>query len=121
MILDSASWLAILLLTISYWFQIWKIHVHREVRDISLLYYILLAVGFAMLGVTAYYEHTMIFLVKQIATTIPVLIIICQVLYHQNDRWHNVIEKDCSSCNKEQERLWAYCPFCGTVGKNKKK
>lgn len=87
MTLQVLSWVAIAILTVSYWFQIWKIHVHKEVRDISLTYNILLAIGFAILGVTAYQEGSIIFLVKQIVTTIPVIIIVIQVIYHRNDRW----------------------------------
>ncbi len=87
MTLELLSWIAIVILSVSYWFQIWKIHVHKEVRDISLAYNILLAIGFGILGFTAYHEGSTIFLVKQIATTIPVVIIVIQVIYHRNDRW----------------------------------
>ena len=70
------SWTAVILLSTSYWFQIWKIHVHKEVRDLSMTYHILLALGFGILAYTAWLEGSTIFLVKQIATTIPVCIII---------------------------------------------
>ena len=70
MLLHILSWIAIFILSISYWFQIWKIHVHKEVRDISLTYNILLAIGFAILAFTAYEERSQIFFdemqVKQI-------------------------------------------------------
>lgn len=89
MTLDVLSWIAIGILSVSYWFQIWKIHVHKEVRDISLMYNVLLAIGFGILGVTAYQEGSVIFLVKQIVTTIPVIIIIFQVVYHKNDGWED--------------------------------
>ena len=62
---------------------------HKEVRDISLTYNILLAFGFGILGITAYEEGSLIFLVKQIVTTIPVIIIVIQVIYHKNDRWED--------------------------------
>jgi uncharacterized protein with PQ loop repeat len=114
MTLVVISWFAIVLLSVSYWFQIYKIHVHKEVRDISLTYNILLALGFGILAYTAYDEKSLIFLIKQIATTIPVIIIIIQVLYHRNDRWHDDNAKMCSKCSKEREISWKFCPFCGT-------
>ena len=81
------SWVAIFLLAMSYWFQIWKIHVHKEVRDLSLPYHILLALGFGILTWQAYIDGSVVFIVKQIATTIPVLILIGQILYHKKDTW----------------------------------
>ncbi len=113
MTLTIFSWVAVITLSISYWFQIWKIHVHREVRDISLTYNICLAIGFGILCVTAYAQNSTIFLAKQIATTIPVLVIIFQVLYHRKDRWHDPADPDCLGCKKELEIPWTYCPFCG--------
>lgn len=107
------SWIAVVILAAGYWFQIWKIHVHREVRDISLSYNIFIAIGFLILGVTAWYERSTIFLVKQIATTIPVVIIIIQVIYHRKDRWHDPDSPHCSSCEQELESYWDHCPYCG--------
>jgi len=113
MFIDILSWGAIALLSVSYWFQIYKIHVHKEVRDISLTYNILLALGFAILGVTAFQEKSLIFLVKQIMTTIPVIIIIIQVLIHKRDKWHDLMQSDCKQCEKELEAEWHHCPYCG--------
>lgn len=113
MYLTIFSWAAILLLSVSYWFQIWKIHVHKEVRDISLIYHILLAVGFGVLIFTAYYEKSLIFTVKQIATFIPVVIIIIQIIIHKKDHWHDSIDPNCCKCRKEMELDWDYCAYCG--------
>lgn len=110
---ELLSWIAVTVLSASYWFQIWKIHVHREVRDLSLIYHILLALGFGILGFTAFYEESVIFLIKQIATTIPVLIIIGQIIYHRNDRWHDSGASCCISCTNEVENAWLFCPYCG--------
>jgi len=107
------SWAAILLLSISYWFQIWKIHVHKEVRDISLVYHFLLAIGFGILIFTAYYENSLIFTVKQIATFIPVVVIIIQIMIHKKDHWHDNIDSSCCKCRKEIELDWDYCAYCG--------
>ena len=74
------SWSAVVLLSVSYWFQIWKIHIHKEVRDLSMKYHVFLALGFGILTYTAWKENSIIFIVKQIATTIPVVIIIIQII-----------------------------------------
>jgi hypothetical protein len=112
MLINIISWSAIILLSISYWFQIWKIHVHKEVRDLSLIYHFLLATGFGILAVTAYMEGSLIFLVKQVATTIPVLVIIAQIYYHRKDHWHDDANSSCSSCEEELEDDWICCPYC---------
>jgi uncharacterized protein with PQ loop repeat len=108
------SWAAIVLLSVSYWFQIWKIHVHKEVRDLSMAYHVLLATGFGMLTYTAYVEDSKIFIVKQVMTTIPVIIIICQIIIHKEDHWHDDDDPFCENCKKELEMFWDHCAYCGT-------
>lgn len=113
----TISYTAILILAFSYWLQIWKIHIHREVRDISLWYHVLLAVGFGVLIFTAYSEDSTIFLTKQIVTFVPVLIIIAQILYHgyvHHDHWHDEDDPNCAYCSEELEVDWGFCPYCGT-------
>ena len=113
MTLYIASWIAIVVLSIGYWVQVWRIHVHKEVRDLSLTYYIMMAVGFAILGGTAFMEHSLLFLVKQIATTIPSVVIIFQILYHRKDRWYDPELKKCEACAQLLENRWRHCAFCG--------
>lgn len=108
------SWTAVFLLSISYWFQIWKIHVHKEVRDLSMIYHILLATGFGILTYTAWLEGSTIFIVKQIMTTIPVLIIIYQIISHKDHHWHDDNDPYCTKCKKELEPFWDFCAYCGT-------
>ena len=107
------SWSAVVLLSTSYWFQIWKIHVHKEVRDLSMIYHVMLALGFGILTYTAYIEGSVIFIVKQIATTVPVIVIITQILYHKDDHWHDNSDPMCTACNKELEPWWDFCAHCG--------
>ena len=104
------SYIAIALLSISYWFQIYKIHVHKEVRDLSIPYHIFLALGFGMLTVTAYAENSTVFMIKQVLTTIPVLIIISQIFYHKKDKWHDDQDEICEVCGYELEPDWDICP-----------
>ncbi len=108
------SWTAVVILAGSYWFQIWKIHKHKEVRDLSLIYHSLLAVGFGILIFTALMEDSTIFLVKQIATFIPVVIIIWQILIHRKDHWHDEKDEVCKNCKSELEPDWKHCPYCST-------
>lgn len=107
------SWSAIIVLSTSYWFQIWKIHKHKEVRDLSMTYHVLLALGFGILTYTAWAEGSIIFLVKQIATTIPVCVIIGQIVYHKEDNWHDKDDPNCKKCDSEMEPDWNACPYCG--------
>ncbi|MBE8221815.1 MAG: hypothetical protein HAW60_03710 [Bdellovibrionales bacterium] len=107
------SWAAVIILSCSYWFQIWKIHLHKEVRDLSIIYHVLLALGFGTLTYTAWQEGSTIFLVKQIATTIPVVIIIAQIIIHKKDHWHDEDDDYCKKCSKELEPDWSHCPYCG--------
>ncbi len=112
------SWSAVALLSTSYWFQIWKIHVHREVRDLSMTYHVMLALGFGILTYTAYVEGSTIFIVKQIATTIPVCVIIGQIIYHKGDHWHDNDDPICTSCTQELEPDWKFCAYCGVSSEN---
>ena len=113
--LSILSWIAVLMLALSYWFQIWKIHIHKEVRDLSLIYHIFLAIGFGLLIFTAIVEDSFIFLIKQIGTFIPVIIIICQIFYHKQDHWHDDDDELCENCNKELEPDWKFCPYCSVI------
>jgi len=101
------------MLSVSYWFQIWKIHVHKEVRDLSVIYHVLLATGFGILTYTAVAEGSLIFLVKQVMTTIPVCVIILQIYIHREDHWHDPNDPNCAKCGGELEDFWNHCAYCG--------
>ena len=119
MSMQTLSWIAVVLLSVSYWFQIWKIHVHKEVRDLSMTYHVMLATGFGILAFTAWVEGSIIFLVKQVATTIPVVVIICQIIYHKDDHWHDDADPYCVECKEELELDWKFCSYCGTKAPEK--
>lgn len=107
------SWVAVAALTVSYYFQIYKIHKHKEVRDLSLPYHWLTLFGFAVLAVEAYIENSVIFLTKQISTCIPVAILIFQIYYHRQDQWFDPKYSACKLCNLNMEPKWKFCPNCG--------
>ncbi|MDA9951470.1 PQ-loop repeat-containing protein [Oligoflexaceae bacterium] len=109
------SWFAIFVVSVSYWFQVWRIHVHREVRDLSMMFYGLFLLGVSLLCVQAYREDSTIFFTKQILVIIPVIIIIFQIIYHRQDSWHEEDAESCVFCGAELEALWKSCPHCSCV------
>ena len=121
-IIDVVSWIAVVLFSVSYWFQIRKIHIHKEVRDISMTYHTLLAVGSIVLAYTAWVEDSTIFVVKQVMTAIPVMVIISQIIIHKEDHWYDVKLALCSYCGERLEISWNHCPCCGEEkNRNQKK
>lgn len=87
--MEKIYWLAVGLLSISFWFQIYKIHVHKEVRDISAPYYLFLLTGYIIMTFAAINEGSTIFMIKQIATAVPVAIILFQIWLHKDDTWND--------------------------------
>ena len=111
---DYISWGAVALISISYWFQVWKIHKHREVRDLSLAYYVVFSFGICLLALQAYRESSVFFLAKQCLVILPVMVIIYQIIKHRQDTWHDDDDPSCLSCGKELEMHWKFCAYCGT-------
>jgi uncharacterized protein with PQ loop repeat len=87
--LEILSWVAVIMLSGSYFLQALKIHRHKEVRDLSLASYIALACGFSIMLIRAIQEGSMIFAVKQFATLVPCIIIIGQIIIHRDDKWED--------------------------------
>jgi len=114
MIIQVLAWCAIAILASSHWLQVWKIHQHREVRDIAIGTYWLLLLGYSLLTVAAWNEGSLIFFVRQIATFVPVTIVIFQVNYHNRDHWHDDNDPICL-CGEELELEWSHCPYCGVA------
>lgn len=110
--MDILSWTAVIALAISYWFQIYKIHVHKEVRDLSVIYHVLLTAGSTVLAITAFIDDSTIFLIKQLTTAIPALVILLQIRYHKGDHWHDDSDDNCADCQEELEPNWKACPYC---------
>ncbi len=109
--MDVLAWFSIILLSIGYWAQVWKTYKHKEVRDLSLSGYVMLAIGFFILTIQAYNEGSTIFIVKQIMTFIPVAIIVYLIKAHDKDKWVPSI-KPCK-CGNIIEKNWKFCSGCG--------
>ncbi|HUV84457.1 MAG TPA: PQ-loop repeat-containing protein [Methanosarcinales archaeon] len=112
--IEYLAWLAVIILPLSYWIQVARIARHKEVRDLSLLSYCLMACGFALLSVQAYSEGSTIFLTKQLLVLLPALTTVILIIYHRKDEWHDDKDKLCSTCTNELEPHWDYCTDCGT-------
>lgn len=120
MILTYLGYAAIVALGLSHWLQVWKIHKHREVRDIAMGTYILLLCGYVILTFVARDEGSSIFFWRQIATIVPVSVTLCQIWWHRQDHWHDAHDPYCVSCNEELEPDWKFCPYCGNKEKKRK-
>jgi len=87
--LSGAAWVAAVVLSAGYWIQIYKIHKHKEVRDLSIHSYVLFAVGYLLLGMEAYSINATVFVVKNILVLIPTIVIILQIRHHRDDKWND--------------------------------
>lgn len=120
MILQVIPWIAIVILAISHWLQVIKIHKHREVRDISQWTYIFLLIGYIVLFTKAMVDWMagtgdIVWAARQMATIVPVSIVLCQIKWHRNDHWHDDNDINCGSCRNELESDWCHCPYCGSA------
>jgi uncharacterized protein with PQ loop repeat len=120
MTLQVMAWLAICILAISHWLQVYKIHKHREVRDISQWTYVFLLTGYICLFIKAILDWKagtgdFVWAARQMATIIPVTIVLFQIKWHQNDHWHDDNDVNCASCRNELEDYWCHCPYCGSA------
>lgn len=91
--LTIISWIAVILLPLGYWKQVWHIHKHKEVRDLNLGSYIFFAVAYFFLGIEAYAIDSMIFLVKNLLVIVPTGVLIYQIITHSKDKWVDDYEK----------------------------
>ena len=86
-ILNSLSWLAAFILTVSFIPQIILIQKHKETRDLSVLSFAGLAVGSMILMVEAVIIGSNVFIAKNIGGLIMACIIIYQIRTHGKDKW----------------------------------
>lgn len=117
--LDILPWLAIIILNAGYWVQIYKIHKHKEVRDLSITSFLLFDLAYMILAYESYLINSNVFLVKNILTGISTFIIISLIYIHQDDEWHDDDDKICS-CGNELESHWKFCADCGKPAKSEK-
>ncbi len=111
--LELFTWIAILMLCVSYWLQVRKIHIHREVRDLSLPMFVILDMAYFILAAYALSIGSWLFFWKQVFCIFPVSIIIFQIVNHKEEKWHDDYDPICRGCKKECEPDWLACPYCG--------
>lgn len=80
--------------------------------------YTLLFCGYSMLFTKAIVDYMastgdVLWVLKQIATIIPVTVVIFQIYWHRKDKWHDEYDLYCSGCKGELENDWGFCPYCG--------
>ena len=110
---DYLPWVAVLILNAGYWLQIYKIHVHKEVRDLAVSSYIMFDLAYGILAYEAYVIDSQVFLIKNILTATSTTILIAMIWYHKDDEWHDDEDKHCVFCGNELEPHWTYCTDCG--------
>ncbi|MBT3981498.1 MAG: zinc-ribbon domain-containing protein [Bacteriovoracaceae bacterium] len=110
---EYASWIALLVLSIGYWVQAIKIHHHKEVRDLSFLSYLMLTISFIVVATHAAKKSSTTQVLTQVASAIPCLIIMAQIWYHKEDRWHDDENGPCQKCGNILEPSWSFCTNCG--------
>lgn len=86
---EVIPWIAVILLPLGYWKQVWHIHIHKEVRDLNLGSYVLFAFAYMALGFESVLIGSEVFLIKNILVGIPTIIIIIQILIHKEDKWED--------------------------------
>jgi uncharacterized protein with PQ loop repeat len=115
--IELLPWIAVAVISTGYLAQIWKIHKHKEVRDLSPWAYVAWGIAYLILGYQGLVIEAPVFVLKNIITFILVTIILSQIHIHRNDEWHDDEDKYCK-CSNELEPHWKYCPDCGEEIKN---
>lgn len=113
LMMSALPWIAVIIASLGYWFQIYRIVKHNEVRDLSLGYFWFESVSYALFLYIAIQEKTQIFAAKQLMTLIPALIIIAMIYTFRGERWYEDGAVPCSKCQKDLELAWDWCPSCG--------
>lgn len=86
-IIKILSWVASIMLIAAFIPQIWRIHIHKEVRDLSSLSFWGLMLGSGGLAVEAFLVGSGPLLFKQLATALCAGVILWQIKVHSKDRW----------------------------------
>ena len=114
-VFEFFSWTAVFILAVAYWLQVIKIHKHKEVRDLSLISYSILSVGYFILLVESSYHFDADALAKAIAVLIPCLVILVLINHNKHCEW---VDKEAMKCFHCGKLLQPYHMFCSACGKN---
>ena len=108
------SWLAVLMLATGQAAQICRIHVHKEVRDLSPWMFIFWIIGCFILLLESLAVGSAVFAFKNVLMMGLMGTILFQIWYHRKDHWHDDDDPHCVECHQELELDWLACPYCGT-------
>jgi len=111
--IHTLSWIAIVILAMGHMAQIYRIHQHKEVRDLSPWMYIFWIAGCSILALEGIAVESPVFACKNILMIVLMSTILGQIWYHQRDHWHDDDDGVCNDCGAEQESEWVVCPYCG--------
>lgn len=86
-VVSVAAWVASFGAVLTLLPQIWRIHVHKEVRDLSKISFWGLAIFSTILLMEAIYLKSGIYIVKQAGSALFAFIILWQIKIHEKDKW----------------------------------
>lgn len=98
-----AFW-AIIILSVGYWYQIYKNYVTEHVEDLSITYFVCMAIGVSILAIQAVKEGSLVFFLKQLSILIPSVIIIRQIFKYKR--------KEKCECLGHKKENYKFCPNC---------
>jgi len=102
-IIELCAWSAVVAIPAGYFIQIYKIHKHKEVRDLSQAAFMFYLYSYISLGMKAYLDGSEIFIAKNIFVAIPTIIILYQIKVHKNDTWKH--DEEYESLRKKQDHV----------------
>lgn len=101
----SLAFIAVIILSAGYWWQIYKNKTTQHVEDLSIFYFICMAIGVSILAVQAVKEGSVVFFFKQVSILIPSIIIIRQIFKYRR--------KEKCNCKLFFQENFNHCPNCG--------
>jgi len=108
-----------ILIPIAYWKQAYHIHQHKEVRDLDLSSFYMLAISYVIFLFEALRIDSTVFTIKNALAFVPVVVVCWQINKHKGDEWHDDDNTFCHECGNELETHWKCCTDCGTAVSNR--
>lgn len=110
---ECFSWSAVFILAVAYWLQVVKIHKHKEVRDLSLISYSILSVGYFFLLLESIYHFEPLSFAKSMSVLLPCLLILLLINHNKHCEWVDDDSFKCRHCGKSVQPFNMFCSSCG--------
>jgi len=114
LIFEIFAWTAVAVISVSYWLQLFKIHRHKEVRDLSLISYSVLFIGYSFLFIEGLISFSILGIAKSVAVLIPCALTIFMIQHNKHCEWVDEDGFKCQHCGKSLQPHHLYCSSCGT-------